>query len=366
MKTEASTQAVQRLQALVERETRAPLRPEAGTEIEAIVREVLGIGAVPAPAALAVERREVTILLADLRGFTALSATQPAGTVITMLNRCLARMSEVVFRNQGTIDKFMGDSIMVLFGAPVAREDDVLRALACAIEMQLAMRELNDEYQRHRMPELYMGIGLNTGTVMAGRFGSNAYSEYTVIGNEVNLASRIEAFSLRGQVLISEATYERCGGRVSATEPMEVFVKGKQQPVRLRELIAIPSRRLKVPRQEFRRSHRVEVRLPCVLQQVQNKIIVPHAIRAHIRDIGYHGVQIEVDQAVQMHTEFKLEFDLPLVDFRVNDIYAKVVKLKREASRLVAGLEFTSIDGVTNMKIQMFVQLLVGAQAGAA
>ena len=91
---------------------------------------------------LEVAPREVTILLADLRGFTALSGSQPASVVIAALNRCLARLSEVVFKYQGTIDKFMGDSIMVLFGAPVAREDDVDRALLCAVEMQIAMREL--------------------------------------------------------------------------------------------------------------------------------------------------------------------------------------------------------------------------------
>ncbi|HSV55405.1 MAG TPA: adenylate/guanylate cyclase domain-containing protein [Burkholderiaceae bacterium] len=361
MKDDSSTAAVRSLQALIERETGTMLRPAVESEIAAIVHKARS-AANAGTSDLSVERREVTILLADLRGFTALSATQPSGTVITMLNKCLGRMSEVVFRYQGTIDKFMGDSIMVLFGAPYEHDDDAARAMACAIEMQMAMRELNNEYQRSRMPELYMGIGINTGSVMAGRFGSDAYSEYTVIGNEVNLASRIEAFSLRGQVLVSESTYQRCSSSVLVTDPMEVYVKGKSQPVRLRELIAIPSRKLKVPRQEFRRSHRVEVKIPCTLQLIQNKIVVPHAIKAYIRDIGYHGVLLEVDHLLEHHVEVKLEFDLPLVDFKVSDIYAKVVKLKRDSDHLMAGLEFTSIDSETNMKIQMFVQLLVGAQ----
>lgn len=361
MKDDSSTEAVRRLQALIERETGATLRPAVESEIASIVHKARS-AADAGKADLSVERREVTILLADLRGFTALAATQPSGTVITMLNKCLGRMSEVVFRYQGTIDKFMGDSIMVLFGAPYEHEDDAARAMACAIEMQIAMRELNHEYQRSRMPELYMGIGINTGSVMAGRFGSDAYSEYTVIGNEVNLASRIEAFSLRGQVLVSESTYQRCSGAVLVTDPMEVYVKGKAQPVKLRELIAIPSRKLKVPRQEFRRSHRVEVKIPCTLQLIQNKIVVPHAMKAYIRDIGYHGVLLEMDHLLQNHVDVKLEFDLPLVDFKVSDIYAKVVKLKRQSDTLMAGLEFTSIDSDTNMKIQMFVQLLVGAQ----
>lgn len=235
MHKEFHNDAVRRLQALIERETGAPLGESARAEMEAILRgpdwpdgtASDGVGVAP---------REVTILLADLRGFTALAGSLPAATVIAALNRCLARLSEVVFKYQGSIDKFMGDSIMVLFGAPVARDDDVDRALLCAVEMQIAMRELNLAHLQERLPEVFLGIGVNTGTVMAGRFGSDVYSEYTVIGEAVNLASRIEALSLRGQVLISDSTYQRCWGLVSASAPMQVYVKGRTQPVNLREL----------------------------------------------------------------------------------------------------------------------------------
>jgi class 3 adenylate cyclase len=124
-----------------------------------------------------------------------------------MLNRYFGRMSAIIFANGGSIDKFMGDAIMVLFGAPIAHAEDVQHAVTCAVQMQIAMDEVNREHREQGLPELFMGIGINTGTVMAGLLGSEAYSEYTVIGDEVNLASRIEAFSLRGQVLISENTY---------------------------------------------------------------------------------------------------------------------------------------------------------------
>lgn len=197
MKTDPRTEAHSRLQALLARETGAPVSPVVQAELAAIVDAALGG---PDTANLPVESREVTILVADLRGFIALTSSQPAGTIVTMLNLCLERMSAVIYRYQGVIDKFTGDSMTVLFGAPVQRPDDVMRAMACAVEMQLAMRLLNDQYQRGRMPELFMGIGLNTGTVMAGRFGSEAFSQYTVIGNQVSLASRIESFSQRGQV----------------------------------------------------------------------------------------------------------------------------------------------------------------------
>lgn len=361
MKDDPAKEAVRHLQAIIARETGAPLGHAGAMDMEAAVARACGLPPVDATD-FSFVRREVTIVLADLRGFTAMSATQPAGVVITMLNRCLGRMSEIVFRHHGTIDKFMGDSIMVLFGAPLEHEDDVKRALACAIEMQVAMHALNDEHLAEGLPELYMGIGINTGTVMAGKFGSAAYSEYTVIGDEVNLASRIEAFSLRGQVLISETTCQRCAGYIEVSEPMEVFVKGKAQVVRLRELLAIPSLDLRVPRQEIRRSHRVEVKLPCVLHAIQNKIVLPISIKGRIRDIGYHGVLVELDHGLDVHTDVKLEFDLHLVDYHASDIYAKVVKVGQDADGFFAGLEFTSVNPDTNMHIQLFVQLLVAAQ----
>ena len=230
---------------------------------------------------------------------------------------------------------------------------------AFAVVTMIAMRELNLAHLTERLPEVFLGIGVNTGTVMAGRFGSDVYSEYTVIGEAVNLASRIEALSLRGQVLISDSTYQRCWGLVSASAPMQVFVKGRTQPVSLRELIAIPSHKLKVPRQEFRRSHRVDARLPCLCQRMQDKIVVPHIVHGAIRDIGYHGLLVELIEPLEPHSEIKLEFELPLVDYRVADVYARVVTLKQEGDEWVAGLEFTSISAECRAKVQMFVQLLV-------
>lgn len=365
MKDDPSKEAVRSLQALIARETGAPLKISAEAEMESIVQHALGAdsGDSAAGPEHSFVRREVTILLADLRGFTSITATLPAGMVIAMLNRCLGRMNEIVARHHGVIDKFMGDSIMVLFGVPTEHPDDVQRALACAIEMQLAMGELNSQDRQEGMPELFMGIGINTGSVMAGKFGSNFYSEYTVIGDEVNLASRIEAFSLRGQVLISENTFDHCRGFVTVSDAMEVYVKGKSQPVKLRELYAIPSLNLEVPRKEVRRSHRMEVKLPCSFNLIQNKIVLPKAINATIRDIGYHGVLLEADHPIKALDDIKLEFELPLVDFRATDIYAKAVKIKRDGDRHLAGLEFTSASPDTTMKIQLFVQLLVSAAA---
>ena len=360
MKDDPGKEAIRHLQRLIARETGAPLKQAVEVEMAAIIRHACGAeGGHDTGREPSFMPCKVTIMFADLRGFTSITSTLPAGTVIAMLNLCLGKMSEIVSRHHGVIDKFMGDSIMILFGVPFEHPDDVQRALTCAIEMQLAMMEINNQHRPEGMPELFMGIGINTGSVMAGKFGTDFYSEYTVIGDEVNLTSRIEAFSLRGQILISENTFAHCRDFGAVSEPMEVFVKGKSQPVKLRELYGIPSLNLEVPRKEVRRSHRVAVRLPCSLNIIQNKCVMPKTIKAIIRDIGYHGVLIEVDHPLMTLHDVKLEFDLPLVDFKVKDIYAKAVNLKHEAGRNLAGLEFTSVSPDTNMKIQLLVQLLV-------
>lgn len=305
------------------------------------------------------QTREVTILLADLRGFTAVAAEYPASTIIEMLNPVLIKMSEIIFKHGGTIDKFMGDAIMVLFGAMVKRDDDVARALACAVEMQTRMQQLNDEHKVRGLPELFMGIGINTGEVMAGMLGSELYSEYTVIGDEVNLASRIEALSLRGQVLISDSTFDRCRDFVEVAEPMSVHVKGKSQTVNVREVLSIPTKGLRVPRQEIRRSHRVEVLLPFQYQLIRSGIVLPEVLTGMIHDVGYHGVLVELAAPQPPMTDLKISFDLPQVSYVAENIYGKVVNQKERNGRRLHGVEFTSIPPAVTAKVQLFVQLLV-------
>jgi adenylate cyclase len=312
--------------------------------------------------------RDVTILLADLRGFTAITAAYPAGVVLELLNRCFASMSEIIVRHHGTIDKFMVDSIMVIFpGTPGMPGEDVKRALVCALDMQTSMEWLNRQHKRSNMPELFMGIGINTGSVMAGVLGSDVYSAYTVIGQDVNLTSRIEAFSLRGQVLISDSSYQSCKDFADTSEPMEVYVKGQSERVRLREVLGIPSLGKEVPRQEVRRSPRVELRLPFSYQLLEGKIVGPGRFPGVIRDIGYHGVLAEVfDRGLAMYTEIKLDLDLPLLAYRASDMYARIVKVLDKGDRYLLGLEFTSLTAETNSKIQLFVQMLIqGNESGS-
>lgn len=280
-------------------------------------------------------------MFADLRGFTSLSAAHPAGVVLELLNRCFSAMSEAILRQGGTIDKFAGDSIMAIFsGHHGTGRDQVRCAVRCAVEMQIAMDEINRRHAAAGVPPLYMGIGLNTGRVMAGLVGSELHSAYTVIGEEVNLTSRIEAFSLRGQVLISDSTHALCGDFAWTGNPMEVYVKGRTERVRVREVLGIPSENLEVPRRELRRSPRLEVRLPFSWQRVERKIVLPERRRGTILDIGYHGVLIEAEREMALFSELKLEIDIPLVGHVATDLYARVVNKAERRGQSAAGLEF--------------------------
>ncbi len=177
------------------------------------------------------EEKEVSILFCDIRRFTALAEQLPPSLVVKLLNDFFTRMIGVVIEHEGMVDKLMGDSIMALFGAPISLGDDPLRAVRCALDMQRALTAFNAEREAEGLPQLEMGIGINTGPVVAGNIGSAMRMEYTVIGDSVNIAARLQGIARPGEILISEATLARVQERV-VTTPMEpMTLKGKRLPV---------------------------------------------------------------------------------------------------------------------------------------
>lgn len=194
---------------------------------DAVVDEVLKSGNVT----LTGERREVTVLFADLRNFTALAEARSPEQVMAMLNELLGALADPVLEWGGTLDKFLGDGLMAMWGAPVKHDDDVEAAVSAALQMMAAVRERN---RRHPdLPPMELGIGLNTGVVIAGSVGSARRTEYTCIGDTVNVASRLCALAGAGDILVGEGT----AARLQALGPLEplapVRVKGRSQPVPL-------------------------------------------------------------------------------------------------------------------------------------
>lgn len=185
------------------------------------------------------ERRRITILTSDIRGFTAISERLPPEEVIKIINLYLGYMADVITQYQGTIDEFMGDGILVLFGAPTKREDDADRAIGCAIAMQLAMKPVNEKMLELGLPNLEMGIGINTGDVVVGNIGSEKRTKYGVVGNQVNLTYRIESYTVGGQIFVSESTLKQVSCDVVTDEEREVQPKGVHYPIKIYEVIGI-------------------------------------------------------------------------------------------------------------------------------
>ena len=184
------------------------------------------------------EKRTVTILMSDLRGFTPMSDKLDPTQVVKLLNTYLERMVDVIMKFGGTIDEFIGDAILVIFGAPTSKTPriDAERALACAISMQLAMDEVNEKIRKLNLPDLGMGIGLNTGEVVVGNIGSEKRMKFSVVGSPVNLTARIESFTLTGQVLISGPTLRLVSEKARVDGRLRVKVKGLDHAVSIYEV----------------------------------------------------------------------------------------------------------------------------------
>lgn len=182
------------------------------------------------------QNRKITILTSDIRGFTALSERLQPQEVVKALNIYLEDMAEVISQYQGTIEEFIGDGILVLFGAPTAREDDPDRAIACAVAMQLAMTDVNEKMNQLGFPNLDMGIGINTGVVVMGNIGSEKRTKYSVIGSPVNLTFRIESYTIGGQIFISESTLEEVRQPLRIDSSKAVKPKGVKRPITIYEV----------------------------------------------------------------------------------------------------------------------------------
>ncbi len=175
----------------------------------------------------------ITILFADIRGFTRISEHAPPEKIVNLLNRYFSAMTDIIFAHGGTLDKYLGDGMMALFGAPTVTPKDAANAISAAVAMQRRMLSINDELHQEGFPEIGIGIGLHTGEVTVGYIGSERRSEYTAIGDTVNTASRLESNAKSGEILVSEVTAKAARSRYQLTPRDPISVKNREQPVPL-------------------------------------------------------------------------------------------------------------------------------------
>ena len=178
----------------------------------------------------------VTVMFSDIRGFTAISENEKPEKIVGLLNKFFSAMSEIIFANGGTLDKYTGDGLMAIFGAPNATPEDAENAMKTAVAMQQRLVTLNDELETQGYARITMGVGLHTGEATIGYIGSQKRSEYTAIGDTVNLASRLESNAKGGQILISEATAQGGGNLFSLISREPLTVKNRLQPINLFEV----------------------------------------------------------------------------------------------------------------------------------
>jgi adenylate cyclase len=220
------------------------LTPHVAEQVMALGEDALMVG----------ERKEVTILFSDIRGYTTLTENLGAAEVVSLLNQYFETMVEAVFNYEGTLDKFIGDALMAVFGAPLPlTENHAWRAVQSALDMRHRLAEFNQRRIIQAQPQIHIGIGISSGEVVSGNIGSRKRMDYTVIGDGVNLSSRLEAVTKEYgcDILLSEFTYQLCSDRIWVRQLDKIRVKGKHQAVNIYELISDRTTPLDDNTQEF-------------------------------------------------------------------------------------------------------------------
>jgi adenylate cyclase len=306
-----------------------------------VVEELLGS---PGGLELGGEGREVTFLVSDLRGFTALSMQLSPQEVINILNRYLGRMVEVIRKYRGTLNEIEGDGILTFFGAPLVSKDDHERAVACAIEMQNAMVEVNAEQRRLKLPELAMGIGLNTGEVVVGNIGSEERAKYSAIGSPINSAYRVESYTVGGQILVSPTTYEKVKPLVQVRGTMRVQFKGMDQPVTLYDVVGMGGEyQVALPEKEARPLIKVDPPIHIACLSVVGKTVSETSISGYITHFRGSAADVSIEKPLEVRSNLKILFVQEEAS-GLSEVYAKVMSVEPfhpKSSNFKARLEFT-------------------------
>jgi adenylate cyclase len=185
------------------------------------------------------DRKELTVLFSDVRGFTNMSEKLEAEQVVEVLNEHFEVMSEIILKQRGTLDKFVGDEIMALFGAPIYVESHALKAIKTALDMQKAQRALSQKIKRRIGVDVDIGIGINTGDMVVGNIGSQHRTDYTVIGDNVNIAARLCSAAKPGEILITEQTYAEVKKLVEVEAAEPIKAKGKSKPLQIYKVVGL-------------------------------------------------------------------------------------------------------------------------------
>jgi PAS domain S-box-containing protein len=306
----------------------------------------------PAALELKGEKRTVTMMMTDLRGFTSLSGRLAPERVVALLNRYLAAMVPIINQYQGTVDEIIGDAIFVLFGVPVWQEDNAERAVACAVAMQLAMDFVNEQNRQEDLPEVEMGIGIHTGPVVVGNVGSPERMKYGVVGNHVNLTSRIQSYTTGGQILISDTARREAGPNLKIGKQLQVKAKGVDYPVTLYEALGIARPyRLFLPETT---EELVSLTVPFSYEIVEGNYLQGETYQGTMTKLSTKSAEVSLEKPVPTLSDLKMQFvgtdgkDVP------GSLYAKVIDAQPDSIEPTC-IRFTS----SSPEIETFLQKLL-------
>ena len=300
-------------------------------------------------------KREVTVLMSDLRGYTRFAEQGDPARVMEVLNGYLARMADIVIAHGGTINEFIGDAIFAVYGAPLDQPDHAERAAASALTMQAAMDELNRDNAARGWPRFEMGIGVNTGEAVVGNIGSEQRAKYAVVGAAVNLAARVEGCTVGGQIFVTTSTLERIRGLAEVGEPVRVELKGIAETVLLYELRAIGGRfARRLAAADMESDQRVDTHLPLRGWVVDGKKL-GGAFNGTVTRLGRRSFDARLAVDLTPLTNVKLRVGAPDLGQESGDLYGKIVGVTGGPTARVTSIRLTSIDPADQ---QLFDKLL--------
>ncbi|AFM26961.1 PDC sensor domain-containing protein [Desulfomonile tiedjei] len=287
------------------------------------------------------EIREISILMSDLRGFTALSSTMSPEQIIRFLNRYLGKMVEIILDHRGIIDEIIGDGILAFFGAPETLENHPELAVACAIKMQLAMEEINAQNEADGLPHLEMGVAVNTGEVVVGNIGSEKRAKYGAVGAQVNFTGRVESFTVGGQVLISSSTYEKLSDNLVISNVISVAMKGVPGQVQVYDVLGIKGAEEASLQKRNDSLLSLESPLTARIFSMDQKILESSGKEATITDVSLKSVRLVSHAEILQWDDLRIVLKSEPKDL---EMYGKAISVQPIDGATAATIRLTSVS----------------------
>jgi len=272
------------------------------------------------------DKRYVTIMMTDLRGFTPISERLEPEQVLKLLNSYFEVMVDVILKYDGTIDEMIGDALLVLFGAPQHMIDSSQRAVACAIDMQNAMFEVNERNRAMGLPNLEMGIGLNETEVIVGSIGSVKRSKFGVVGSGVNMTGRIESYTVGGQILVSESVYKQAGDVLQVQDRISIFPKGTEEKLIVYDVGGIGGQYNLTLKHERQALHDLIRDIPINCRTIEGKHEGDTEFKGMIIGLSPRSAEIILQINVNILTNLKLNLTNVSEELQSKIFYGKIIQ----------------------------------------